>query len=242
MLDPFILILVFAGGIVSFISPCNASTLPVFVSFIQNQATNAKRALLLSFAFSLGFIFMFTIIASLFILISGFIGYMFWLRLIAGLIIIGMGFYLFFAKGSYEQLPVSHPISDSDPDLNAEEIREMGAEEKEYEGIMGAMILGFSMGSPWIACITPIYLTIVSIAMVQQTFILGMALFSLYAVGLMLPYIIIGAVLGRINQRFIVKLIKIGSKIQKIFAIILIWIGIEFFLSALGFGGLIPYI
>jgi len=58
----------------------------------------------------------------------------------------------------------------------------------------------------------------------------------------MIPYILIGAALGLINQRVIVKFIKIGSWLQKIFAIILIWIGIEFFLSAFGIGGLLPFI
>ena len=76
----------------------------------------------------------------------------------------------------------------------------------------------------------------------QDSFILGMLLFSLYALGLMLPYLFIGALIGKINQRFIVKMIKVGSKLQKIFAIILIWLGIEFILTAFGIPGLIPFI
>lgn len=58
----------------------------------------------------------------------------------------------------------------------------------------------------------------------------------------MIPYILIGALLGLINQRVIVKFIKISSWLQKIFAILLIWIGFEFLLSAFGIGGLLPFI
>ena len=76
----------------------------------------------------------------------------------------------------------------------------------------------------------------------SSPFILGMLLFSLYALGLMLPYLFIGALIGKINQRFIVKMIKVGSKLQKIFAIILIWLGIEFILTAFGIPGIIPFI
>jgi len=231
MIDSLLFIIAVAGGVVSFLSPCNAVTLPVFVSFLQVQAKTTKRAILLSLAFSLGFILMFTIIASLYILISGFITYMFWLKIFSGIIIISMAIYLFFYKVSKRANP-----NDVDQTQDNDYYR------VKYEGYTGAILLGFSMGAPWIACITPVYITIVAIASIQETFILGMLLFSLYGLGLMLPYILIGAALGKINQRFIVKLIKLGATLQKVFSIVLIWIGIELVLSAFGIGGLLPFV
>ena len=197
----------------------------------------------MSLAFSIGFIAVFTIIASLFIVISGFIQYIFWIKMISGIVIMLMAFYLFFSKFSKKDLQNYKPTQIEEKNLkNIYGIKHDKKEKKEHQGILGALILGFSMGSPWIACITPIYLSIVTIAMNQETFILGFLLFSFYALGLMIPYVIIGTTLGLINQRVIVKFIKISSWLQIIFALILIWIGAEFFLSAFGMGGLLPFI
>ncbi len=67
-------------------------------------------------------------------------------------------------------------------------------------------------------------------------------MFFIFALGIMIPFIIIGTFIGKIKKRFLVKLIKVGAKIQKIFAIIMFYIGIEILLSAYGIIGLIPLI
>jgi len=240
MIDPGLFFISIGGGILSFLAPCNIGTLPTFIAYIQGQTNTSKKAIFMSLAFSIGFIAVFTIIASLFIVISGFIQYIFWIKMISGIVIMLMAFYLFFSKFSKKDLQNYKPTQIEEKNLK--NIYGIKHEKKEHQGILGAIILGFSMGSPWIACITPIYLSIVTIAMNQETFILGFLLFSFYALGLMIPYILIGAALGIINQRVIVKFIKISSWLQIIFALILIWIGAEFFLSAFGMGGLLPFI
>ncbi len=240
MIDSGLFFIAIGGGILSFLAPCNIGTLPAFIAYIQGQTDSTKKAILMSLAFSIGFIAVFTIIASLFIVISGFIQYIFWIRMISGIIIILMAFYLFFSKVSKKDPQNYKPTQVEEETL--ENMYGLKHEKKKHQGILGAIILGFSMGSPWIACITPIYLSIVTIAMNQETFILGFFLFFLYALGLMIPYILIGAALGLINQRVIVKLIKTSSWLKKIFAILLIWIGIEFLLSGFGIGGLLPFI
>ena len=67
-------------------------------------------------------------------------------------------------------------------------------------------------------------------------------MFFVFALGIMIPFIIIGTFIGIIRKRVLVKLIKLGSKIQKIFAVILLLIGIEILLSAYGIPGLLPFI
>ncbi len=243
MIDFGLFFISIGGGILSFLAPCNIGTLPTFIAYIQGQANTTKKATFMSLAFSIGFIAVFTIIASLFIVISGFIQYIFWIKLISGIVIMFMAFYLFFSKFSKKDLQNYKPTQIEEENLkNMYGIKHEKKEKKEHQGILGAIFLGFSMGSPWIACITPIYLSIVTIAMNQETFISGFFLFSLYALGLMIPYILIGVASGLINQRVIVKFIKISAWLQKIFAIILIWIGIEFLLSAFGIGGMLPFI
>jgi len=240
MIDFGLFFISIGGGILSFLAPCNIGTLPAFIAYIQGQTNSTKKAILLSLAFSIGFIAVFTIIASFFIVISGFIQYIFWIKMISGIVIILMAFYLFVSKFSKKDPQNYKPTKREEETLK--NMYGIKHKKKNHQGILGAIILGFSMGSPWIACITPIYLSIVMIAMNQETFILGFFLFFLFALGLMIPYILIGAALGIINQRLIVKLIKINSWLQKIFAIILVWIGIELFLSAFGIGGLLLFI
>lgn len=242
MVDLGLFFIAIGGGILSFLAPCNIGILPTFIAYIQGQTNSTKKAILMSLAFSVGFITLFTIVATLFIVISGFIRYLFWIKLISGIIIILLAFYLLFSKFNKK-----NPQNYNATQIEEEDLKNMYGikqedKKKEHRGILGAIILGFSMGSPWIACITPIYLTIVTIAMNQETFIFGFLLFSFYALGLMIPYILVGTALGLINQRVIVKFIKISSWLQKIFAVLLIWIGIEFLLSAYGIGGLLPFI
>ncbi len=254
MADIILFLLAISGGIVSFLTPCNLAILPSFISYLGNQANSTKKSTLMSFIFSLGFCCMFSIIAALLIVISGFIRYTFWLKLFSGIVIICLAIYLFTAKQFTRKTPFykssqksniknknlnSSKISENTEEFN---ILELDDETMKYVGYSGAFILGFSLGSTWIGCITPIYLAIVTIASNQESFIVGMFLFFFYALGMMIPYLIIGASIGKIKQRFFIKLIKIGSKIQKIFTIILIYIGFELILSAFGIPGLLPFI
>lgn len=246
MTDVFIFFLVLGGGILSFIAPCNIAVLPSFISYVGSQSKTAKKSALLSLFFSLGFIFMFTVISTLIIIISGFIRYTFWLKLFSGIVLILLSIYLFF----YKQVSSSTPKSN----LSLEEIDNEGnhaqdlkggstldKSKRNYEGYSGSFFLGFSLAYSWLPCATPIYMSVVIIISNQADFLLGIILFLVYGLGIMIPFILIGVLIGVIKMRFLVKLMKIGSKIQKIFALILFYIGIELVMSAFGIPGLIPY-
>ena len=255
MVDGLIFLLAFMGGIVAFLSPYNIAMFPTFTSYIQSQVNTPRKSIMMSFCYSLGFVFMFTIVAGLFLIISGFIRFIFWLKLISGIIVICLAIYVFISKKNTMQIESSHQVDKNEEDiatldknledvLNIEGINvsESEANELKYQGYSGSFLLGLSMGSGWIACITPIYLAIVTIALNTRDFVIGMFLFLLFAFGIIIPYLIMGALMGKFNDRFIVKLVKIGSKIQKIFSIILILIGFELVLSAFGIPGILPFI
>lgn len=145
--------------------------------------------------------------------------------------------------------PVYNLSSDSNSDNSQFSKRESDTGEKidanpegsltKYEGYTGAFTLGFSLGFGAIGCLAPIFITIIIIA-APQAGLFFLYLF-LYALGIMIPFIIIGTFIGKIEARFLVKLIKISGKLQKIVAIIILYIGIELMLGVYGEPGLIPY-
>lgn len=257
MVDTFLFLLAFGGGIVAFLSPCNIAMLPTFISYIQSQVDTPRKSIIMSFSFSLGFVFMFAIVAGFFIIISGFIRFIFWLRFISGIIIICLAIYIIIPK---QKIKFVDAKSSQQIDKNQEDsislekdlldvlkmeginISESSTNESKYHGYSGALLLGLSMGSGWIACVTPIYLSIIIIAMNEKEFAIGMFLFFLFALGIIIPYLVMGAFMGKFNERFMVKLVKFGSKIQKIFCVILLLIGVEFILSAFGIPGILPFI
>ena len=244
MSDLILFFIAILGGLISFLTPCNLVTLPSFMLYLATQTNTPKKALLMSLIFSLGFIVMFSLIATLYIIISGFIRFTFWLKLFSGLVIIILSIYIFFAKQFTRTEQILNPIQNhednqselehekNDKNSNQIDANTFDEELMKYEGYSGSFILGFSMGFSWIGCITPIYLSIV---------LIGLILFTCYALGIMIPYILIGALVGKIKQMFFVKLIKFGAKLQKIFAIILLYIGIEITLAAFGIPGLLPF-
>lgn len=256
MVDIVLFFLAFGGGILAFLSPCNVAMLPTFISYIQSQVSTTGKSVMMSFIFSLGFIFMFTIVAGLFIIVSGFITFIFWLNFFSGIIIIGLAIYILISKKnafqpgetkpSIEEEKVDDIIDDDLKDLLELENLNLDSPPKinefKYQGYGGSLLLGLSMGSGWVACITPIYLSIVTIALNQQDFAIGMFLFLIFALGIIIPYLVIGALMGKINERFMVKMVKFGSKFQKIFSAILLLIGIELILSAFGIPGILPFI
>jgi cytochrome c-type biogenesis protein len=244
MSDLILFFIAILGGLISFLTPCNLVTLPSFMLYLASQTNTPKKALLMSLIFSLGFVVMFSIIATLYIIISGFIRFTFWLKLFSGLVIIILSIYLFFAKQFTRTEQILSPVQKHEEiDKNSNQIDASTFDEKltKYEGYSGSFILGFSMGFSWIGCITPIYLSIVLIVSDQANLIIGLILFACYALGIMIPYMFIGVLIGKIKQMFFVKLIKFGAKLQKIFAIILFYIGIEITLAAFGIPGLLPF-
>ncbi len=254
MVDAFLFLLAFGGGLVAFISPCNVVAIPSFISYIGSQSNTPKKSTLLSLSFSLGFCMMFAALSTLILFLTGFIRYTFWLKFFSGITIILLAIYVFFSKyfskadPLYDLNPNSKLKENNSKSDNIEPNNEnidastLDNEIMKYEGYTGAFLLGFSLGYSWIACITPIYLAIVILISNQADLLLGLVLFFIYALGIIIPFVIIGALIGTIKKRFFVKLIKFGSKIQKIFALILIYVGIELLLSAFGIPGLIPFI
>jgi cytochrome c-type biogenesis protein len=244
-----IILIALGGGLLSFLAPCNIVTFPTFISYIGSQAKTLRRSILMSLMFAIGFCSMFALAITLFLFIYRFIQWGFWFEWFSATLILLLAIYLFFSKEFSRAAPVYNLSSDSNSDNSQFSKRESDTGEKidanpegsltKYEGYTGAFTLGFSLGFGAIGCLAPIFITIIIIA-APQAGLFFLYLF-LYALGIMIPFIIIGTFIGKIEARFLVKLIKISGKLQKVVAIIILYIGIELMLGVYGEPGLIPY-
>ena len=251
MAEVFYIILLIAllGGLASFLAPCNIVTFPTFVSYIGTQANTVRRSIQMSLMFSIGFCSMFALAVTLFLFICRFIRWGFWFEWFSATLVLLLAIFLFFSKEFLRAAPIYNLSSVSNSVDSQYSKRESDTDEKidtnpentltKYEGYTGAFTLGFSLGFGAIGCIAPIYITIIIIASPHA----GLAFLFLffYALGIMIPFILMGVFIGKIETRFLVTLIKFSGKLQKIVAIIIFYIGIELMLGVYGDPGLIPY-
>ncbi|QEE17516.2 cytochrome c biogenesis CcdA family protein [Promethearchaeum syntrophicum] len=258
--DPTLYFIAFGAGIASFVSPCNVALIPTFVSYVGSSSKNWRQSSFMSLLYSLGFSLTFGIIGVIFLAGVMSLENRTYFNLISGIITILLALYLFFNKEIQKltrKLKEIRKIKKQEINRNMEilENRETRLNEVEisnkldnptsfnkYTGYGGAFILGFTTGSSWIACVTPVLGTIISIGAVQNEYSTALYLMILYAMGITVPFIILGALIGFINNRFLAKMIKYGAILEKIFALVLVWMGIEIILSGFGIDGLIEFL
>ena len=207
-------IIAFAGGFVSFLSPCILPLIPGYIAYISGGtldqiAEKRKLVLLKTVFFSLGFsaIFIsFGITASL--IGKFFINYSEQLRIIAGLIIILFSLQLI----GIINLKI----------LN----KEARFFTKNYNNnLIFPFIVGAAFGFGWTPCIGPILGSILALASLENSIRDGFILLSFYSLGLAIPFIISGYAV----QRFITfskKIKKFISYISKTGGIILFLTGL----------------
>lgn len=243
MAEVFYIILLIAllGGLASFLAPCNIVTFPAFTSYIGGNAKTLRRSIIMSLTFSIGFCSMFALAVTLFVFIWNFGGWGFWFEWFSATLVLLLAIYLFFSKEFSRAAPVynlSNPYNKSESDIGENGDANPEATLPKYEGYAGAYMLGFSFGFGAIGCIAPIFITLTIVAAPQAGLFFFFVFF--YGLGIMIPFIIMGVLIGKIEARFLVKLIKFSGKLQKIVAMIILFIGIELMLGVYGEPGLIP--
>ncbi len=170
--------LVFLGGVVTSIGPCNIAMIPLVVSYVGGTAAPTRgRAFSLSLGFAVGLATTFMLLG----VIAALLG-----SALTGLA--GSGYYLlaFICFG----LGLSM--------LGALEINLPGGltglrERIGWRGLPGAYALGLVSGLVASQCATPVLLAILTYVMVQQTAIVyGAALLFVYALGRGVPIVLAG--------------------------------------------------
>src|SRR5918999_3962767 len=213
----FNILIAFAGGLLSFLSPCVLPLVPGYISLmsgvsvdhLKEGAANSRRAVIAnSLAFNAGFSVIFLTLGAT----AGYIGSAifgnFWVRMISGLVIIVFGLHLI------GLLKIKYLYSDT---------RKFKSEEP--RGIWGSLMLGIAFAAGWTPCIGPILGGIIGLAATTGGWKGGLILSAFYSAGLAVPFLLTG--LG-INQflSFYKNFRRHLHKVEVVSGVVLIVVGL----------------
>src|SRR5438046_4523980 len=212
------ILIAFAGGLLSFLSPCVLPLVPGYISLMSGVsidhlkgegATSSRRAVI---ANSLAFNVVLSVIVLALGGTAGLVGSAIinniWVRIIGGLIIIVFGLHLI------GLLKIKYLYRDT---------RQFSNEKP--RGMLGSLTLGIAFAAGWTPCIGPILGGIIGLAATSGGWKGGLLLSAFYSAGLSVPFLLTG--LG-INQflSFYSKFRQHLHKVEVVSGVILILIGL----------------
>jgi len=178
--------LVFLGGIVTSVGPCNLATVPLLVGYVGGTATPGRgRAFTLSLGFAVGLATTFMLLGVAGALVGkGLSGLTEW------------GYYLLAAVCFLLALVMLGALDIQIPTKITQLRTRVG-----WRGSPGAFALGLVSGLVASQCATPVLLAILTYVMVQQAAIgYGAALLFVYALGRGVPIVLAGTFTGALKQ------------------------------------------
>ncbi len=208
------LLAAFAGGLLSFLSPCVLPLLPVYSALLAGTAAaaaerNPATIYLNAGCFLLGFTVVFIVMgATASLLGQWFLYYQPEIRKIGAVLIIIMGLCL---TGWLRITPLER------------EYRPLLA--RAFQGPGGAFLLGISFTAGWTPCTGPILASILLYAGGNMTVVGGVGLLLVYALGFSLPFFLLAVVLRRYLNR-IRSFYRWLPRLQRLAGYILIITGI----------------
>jgi thioredoxin:protein disulfide reductase len=208
-------ILIFFGfGIALNLTPCVYPVIPITISFFGSQSEKNKGSMfLLAIFYTLGIAFIFALLGLISSIAGQQWGFLFqstWFVIIIVMIM------LIFSASMFGVFEISIPASF---------MSKVGASR---EGVIGALIMGLTVGFVIAPCAAGIIVGLIGIVAREGMVFKGTLLFFVMGLGLGLPYLILGTFSGLLN-----KLPSSGMWmvwIKKVFGIILIGVAIYFLL------------
>ena len=223
-LDNISFVLVFLEGVLSFFSPCVIPLIPVYMSYLAGNAKQVdeegkityKRATVFGHTvfFVLGISFVFFMLGMAFTTLGSFFSKnQHLLTRIGGIIIIILGLHqVGFLDFKFLQIERKIRIKPSNKETNP----------------LTAFIMGFTFSFAWTPCVGPALSSVLIFASSAKNTFTGVLLVLLYAVGFIIPFLLLGLFTTQVlnffksKQRFLKYTVKFGG-------IILIIIGIMTF-------------
>jgi cytochrome c-type biogenesis protein len=203
--------LVFLGGLVTSIGPCNLAMIPLVIGYVGgSRDLPRRRAFGLSLAFAVGLSITFMLLGVAAALVGGLVGAStsWWYYLVAGVcFIIGLNML------GVLNLPVPSWLD--------------GLRERiGLKGIPGALLLGLVSGLVASQCATPVLAAILTYVMLKGALVYGAALLFVYALGRGAPVVLAGTFAGLLKQ--MQSLGRWSEVIEKAGGVIVLAVGFYF--------------
>jgi cytochrome c-type biogenesis protein len=179
-------VVAFAAGVLSFLSPCVLPLIPSYVGFLTGmsvQEVERRRwtALLHGLWFVAGFSLVFVLLGAAASTVGSLLReYQVWMGRVGGVLMILFGLYL---------LGILRPAF-----LMRERRIQLA---RKPIGYFGSGVVGFTFGAAWTPCIGPILGGILTLAATQTGLAQGMTLLAVYALGLAVPFLLTAVALDR---------------------------------------------
>ena len=212
----FRIVISFAAGILSFLSPCVLPLVPGYISLMSGvsidnlkEGVSSRRAVIInSLAFNAGLSVIFLVLGTTAGLVGAAITSNPWVRIIGGLVIIAFGLQLI------GLLKISALYKDT---------RFFSSDKP--RGVLGSAALGIAFAAGWTPCIGPILGGIIGLAATSGGWRSGLVLSAFYSAGLAVPFLLTG--LG-INQflSFYRNFRRHLHKVEVVSGIVLIAVGL----------------
>jgi cytochrome c-type biogenesis protein len=212
----FRIIISFAAGILSFLSPCVLPLVPGYISLMSGvsidnlkEGVSSRRAVIInSLAFNAGLSVIFLVLGTTAGLVGAAITSNPWVRVIGGLVIIAFGLQLI------GLLKIGALYKDT---------RFFSSEKP--RGVLGSAALGMAFAAGWTPCIGPILGGIIGLAATSGGWRSGLVLSAFYSAGLAVPFLLTG--LG-INQflGFYKNFRRHLHKVEVVSGVVLILVGL----------------
>lgn len=204
-------VLVFFGGVVTSLGPCNVATIPLIVGYVGGSHDLSRfRSFSLSLAFAIGLALTFMLLGVAAAMIGGLVGAStrWWYYLAAGVcFLIGLNM-----LGVFK--------------LNLPMVFSGIRERIGLKGILGALVLGLISGLVASQCATPVLVAILTYVMAKGAIIYGAALLFVYALGRGVPVVLAGTFTGALKN--FQRLGRWSAVIEKASGGIVIGVGLYF--------------
>lgn len=212
----FRIVISFAAGILSFLSPCVLPLVPGYISLISGvsidrlkEGASSKRAVILnSLAFNAGLSVIFLILGTTAGLVGAAITSNPWVRIIGGLVIIAFGLQLIGLLKIGALYKDTRFFSDEKP-----------------RGVIGSAALGMAFAAGWTPCIGPILGGIIGLAATSGGWRSGLVLSAFYSAGLAVPFLLTGLGINKFLG-FYKNFRKHLHKVEVVSGIVLIVVGL----------------
>jgi len=204
-------LVVFVGGIITSVGPCNITMIPLVIAFVGGQTKISRgRSLALSAAFALGLAITLMALGVFASVVGGLIGgsNRIWYYVMASICII-MG------------LQWIGIITIPMPDVAARQ-----REKVRRRGLLGALLLGLLSGFVASGCATPALAAIVTLVMSKGAVVYGASLLLTYGLGRGVPIVLFGTFAGLVKR--IPRVMNWSARLEQISGALMIIIGLYF--------------